>query len=72
MADCELLSTCVFFNDMMSNMPSTSNIFKIVYCNGNNSNCARYMVRKELGKDRVPADLFPNQTDKARDIISKG
>ncbi|GFO66165.1 hypothetical protein M1B72_01125 [Geomonas paludis] len=72
MPDCELLSGCIFFNDRMANMPSTSNVFKMMYCNDNFEGCARYIVRKELGKDAVPEDLFPNQGDRAREILGKG
>ena len=34
-----------------------------------NSQCARFMVASKLGKERVPADLFPGQTDRAREIL---
>lgn len=71
MPDCELLSGCIFFNDRMANMPSTSNVFKMMYCNDNFEGCARYTVRKEAGKENVPEDLFPNQIEKAREILSK-
>lgn len=70
MADCELVSGCIFFNDMMSNMPSTSSVFKLMYCNDNFTGCARYVVRSEMGKEAVPADLFPNQIDRAHLITS--
>lgn len=70
MADCELVSRCLFFNDQMANMPSTSNVFKLMYCNDNFPACARFMVRSQRGPDFVPGDLFPNQTDRAKAIIS--
>ena len=69
MPDCQLLSRCLFFNDRMANMPSTSNVFKMMYCNDNYSACARFMVRSECGSDQVPEDLFPNQTDRAKTIL---
>jgi hypothetical protein len=72
MAECEVLSGCVFFNDKMANMPGTSAGFKRQYCQGDNSTCARYMVLKALGKAKVPVDLFPNQEDRAREIIAAG
>jgi len=70
MSDCELLKTCIFFNDKMANLPSTVEIFKIKYCRSDNTECARYMVFKALGRERVPQDLFPNQVDVARKVIS--
>ena len=72
MADCNLLEKCVFFNDKMANMPSTSEIVKMRYCRGDNKECARYLVCTALGRERVPADLFPNQAERAREIIAKG
>jgi hypothetical protein len=30
------------------------------------------MVFKALGRERVPADLFPNQTDLAEKLIAQG
>lgn len=70
MPACELLGACIFFNDMMANMPSTSNVFKLIYCEDNYGGCARYLVRNELGKEGVPTDLFPNQGDRVHGIIS--
>jgi len=72
MAECEVLSTCIFFNDKMRDMPGTAAIYKKKYCQGDNSICARYMVFKALGKPKVPSDLFPNQDEKAREIIAAG
>jgi hypothetical protein len=70
MADCECLAGCVFFNDKMKSMPSSATQFKNKYCKGDNAECARYMVLKALGREKVPPSLFPNQTEKAREIIS--
>jgi len=70
MADCECLPGCIFFNDKMVNMPSTSGMYKRIYCQGDNSKCARYMVFKAKGKGSVPGTLFPNQFEKAKEIIA--
>ena len=72
MADCELLESCIFFNEKMENMPTTMEVYKKKYCRGDNSICARQMVFKELGREKVPADLFPNHKDNAKKIISDG
>lgn len=72
MADCEMLATCPFFNDKMANKPGSAAVFKRKYCQGDNTTCARYMVFKALGKARVPADLFPNQDERARQVIAAG
>jgi hypothetical protein len=72
MADCKILSGCIFFNDKMANMPGTAAGFKRKFCQGDNSKCARYIVLSALGKERVPTDLFPNQEDRARKIVAAG
>jgi hypothetical protein len=56
----------------MADMPSTARLIKLKYCNGDSSECARYMVCTGLGRERVPGDLFPNQGEKAREIIARG
>jgi len=71
MAECECLSGCIFFNDKMENMPSMANIMKDNFCRGNFNNCARYVVFKALGKGNVPPYLFPNNIEKAKQLISE-
>ncbi len=72
MADCELLEKCIFFLDKMENMPATAEIYKDQYCRENNLDCARFMVFKALGREKVPLNLFPNMKDKAQEIIVAG
>ena len=67
MADCEKINKCPFFQDRMSNMPGTAALYKKRFCQGNNSDCARYRV-VQAGLP-MPDDLFPNMLDKALDII---
>lgn len=69
MSDCTCLQGCPFFNDQMADMPSTSEAMKTLYCQGDNSACARYMVFLALGKGKAPSDLFPSQIDRAKQII---
>lgn len=69
MANCDLLEKCIFFNDNMANMPSTSDMFKKMYCRTDFQKCARHMIVDALGRGTVPPDLFPNQTDRAKSII---
>ncbi len=71
MADCECLPGCPFFNDKMGDMPSTANLMKKTYCQGNWSTCARHIVFEKLGRDAVPNTLYPNMKDKAMEILTK-
>ncbi len=67
--DCECLPTCPFFNDKMATKPSLASLMKKQYCKGDFNSCARHQVFLALGKESVPKDLFPNQAEKAREII---
>lgn len=69
MGSCECLTGCIFFNDKMSGMPVLADRLKNKYCRGDNRDCARHMVMRRLGKGKVPADLFPNQHDRANTLI---
>ena len=70
MADCELLAKCIFFNDKMANMPAMAEMLKKKYCRGDSSNCARFVVCKSLGREKVPGDLTPSQMDRAQKLMA--
>ncbi len=69
MADCECLTGCAFFNDKMAESPATASMMKKRYCLGDNSQCARHMVKEALGAPMVPGDLYPAQVDIALEFI---
>jgi hypothetical protein len=71
MSKCELTATCIFFNDQMAGMPSTAAVYKKMHCENDFDACGRYMIFKAIGRENVPKDLFPNQGDRARDVIKK-
>jgi len=50
----------------------TGLLYKKKYCEGDSSNCARFVVAKKLGRERVPVNLYPNMFERAREIIEKG
>jgi len=70
MADCALIETCIFFNDKMAEMPGMANLYKQRYCREDSSSCARYTVFKALGRENVPANLFPNDLARANEIVA--
>ncbi|MBN1801725.1 MAG: hypothetical protein JW891_09485 [Candidatus Lokiarchaeota archaeon] len=70
MVECKYIANCPFFNNKMSNMPKTATLFKERYCKADNSRCARLMVSKNLGKEMGPSDLFPNQIERAYNLIN--
>jgi hypothetical protein len=72
MAECECLGGCIFFNDQMKSFAGVKEIMKQKYCKGDSSMCARHLVFAALGKPRVPADLIPNEIDRAQSLIAAG
>ncbi len=71
MAKCVYLEPCPFFNDKMAEQPATAELYKQRYCLGQQTECARYLVREMLGKECVPADLLPNSLRRAEDLIRR-
>ena len=72
MAECPVLGKCPFFNDQMANMPSVTIWLKRKYCTSSDfSSCARYRIREAQGAAKVPPDLFPNEQDRAKEILQK-
>jgi len=69
MSECESLGTCPFFNDRMANMPAMKDLYKERYCRGDFNNCARHMVSQSKGKSQVPANLFPNNRERAASLM---
>ncbi len=69
MAACERMPSCPFFNEFMLDMPATTDYLKTFYCRGDYAKCARYMVFKALGIEKVPFTLFPYENDKAMKLI---
>ena len=64
MPNCELLSTCPFFNDRMQNMSEMMEMYKEQYCKGDYACCGRYMIFKALERElerQVPSDLLHKQ-----------
>lgn len=70
MPECELTPGCIFFNNKMKDMPGTSNILKDTYCRRDFQDCAGFQVAQALGRPKVPPDLYPQQSDKAKALIA--
>jgi hypothetical protein len=70
-AQCECVPRCPFFNEKMAARPATADLMKKKFCLGDKQLCARYRVRSAIGPNAVPADLYPNQSDKADAVIAE-
>ena len=72
MPDCECMAGCPFYNEKMDNMPSMTKAYKRRYCMGDYFHCARYSVYDALGRGNVPTDLYPNEVQRAKELIAQG
>ncbi|NQT25224.1 hypothetical protein HQ585_07710 [candidate division KSB1 bacterium] len=72
MADCECLPQCPFFNNKMEGKTITVELMKSQYCRDDFESCARHMIYVKLDSEKVPAELFPNQVDRAKNILGAG
>ena len=70
MVECDLSSTCPFFNDRLENMPTTATLLKQQYCEGDFEHCARFRVEAKLGSTSVPGSLFPEDGAIADRIVA--
>jgi hypothetical protein len=69
MSDCICLTGCPFFNDKMKGLDTIKEMLKKNLCQNDFNSCARYMVFRGLGREHVPADLYPNQRDRAQELL---
>lgn len=69
--NCENLKGCPFYNDRMSMEQGLGSLYKKKYCEGDKTLCARYQVGSTIGKEFVPADLYPNMFDRAEKILKE-
>lgn len=71
MAACEKLSKCPFYQGQMSADSGLGSMYKKRYCEGDKTQCARYMISTQLGPEYVTNNIYPNMTDLAKDMIAK-
>jgi hypothetical protein len=63
MPRCDLLDSCYFCKHELYGMPCTYKHMLHKYCLGDYARCARYAYAKAYGKNNVPLEMFPNDTD---------
>lgn len=60
MADCELRSSCFFYNDAVTEMSYTVEYLRNKYCNGDFTKCTRFRISESFGSNAVPTYIYPN------------
>lgn len=71
MAVCENLAKCPFYQGAMKMESGLGSMYKKQYCEGDKTQCARYMVATTVGKEFVTTSLYPNMKQKAEKIIAE-
>lgn len=69
MATCEKLEKCPFYQGEMKMESGLGLLYKQKYCEGDKTQCARYMIAATVGPAFVTNDVYPNMTDFAKQII---
>ncbi len=72
MTTCPHLETCKLLRLTLSELPAVAAIYLELYCHGRSDVCARFVAMNELGRERVPNTLYPNQIDRAAKLIRAG
>ncbi len=71
MATCEKLAKCPFYQGKMSMDTGLGSMYKKRYCEGDKSDCARYMIATQLGPEFVTEKIYPNMLDLAKKMIAE-
>lgn len=66
---CELMSCCQFFADNFRDMPKAAAYIKEKLCLADCRSCNRFKIYEEFGKENLPLDLDPFDTEEVRKII---
>lgn len=66
---CERLDFCIFIISGIQK-ESILNRYKARYCLSCKAACAIYMIATTKGEGAVPGDLYPNEYDRALEILS--
>ncbi len=60
MGGCDLRASCFFYNELLKDMPHTTEHLRDRYCNGDYAHCARFVISRRYGMDNVPTYIYPN------------
>lgn len=71
MAECEKLSKCPFYQGKMDMNTGLGSMYKKKYCEGDKTQCARYMIATQLGPEFVNNNIYPNMVDLANKMIAE-
>ena len=71
MGQCEIIEECPFYQGELADKGVDVDELKEKYCRNNSLNCARYMIVQSVGKEHMPADLYPHEKAVAYGVIAE-
>ncbi len=71
MAMCEKFEKCPFYQGKLVIDTGIGPMLKKKFCEGDKTECARYMVATTIGPEYVTNLLFPNMKEKAEQLIAE-
>jgi len=71
MNTCEFKSSCTLFNELKERSPAIHKAIKEDYCDSGYSECARFIVSRFHGPERVSKYLFPEDTQEACKMLDE-
>lgn len=72
MDSCDKYNECTYINsDLAKDMGVFLDALKVKYCHGDYKKCARYILGKKIGYDKVPQTLLPAELEEAIEIANK-
>lgn len=68
---CIYRESCPFFTSQTGYSPALNHAMKERFCLDDSTNCARFIALNAIGRENVPADLLPSDTDRLDDLTSR-
>ena len=68
---CEKLEKCPFYQGKMDINSGLGKMYRMNYCEGDKTKCARYIVSTQLGAEYVTNSLYPNMSDVADKLLAE-
>jgi hypothetical protein len=66
---CDLRMNCPYFNEGAPLKPRVREMYRARYCNSEYTECARYLVYLNLGRENVPLTLAPGDRLRALTLV---
>jgi len=65
---CVYHESCPFFASVTGYSPELNHMMKHRFCLEDSTGCARFIALNAIGRENVPLDLLPSDTDRLADL----